>query len=250
MTTLERIDRRILGTVRVLDATTVTPITRRLVLSSPILVFGRNRRAFYTVEKASGLESHDHAFLAPPASPPVGSIRADVTIHDPLGMYVPRRHTLHLPRNADPASADQPDSVFRPVDVVLYPAPTAKTSHNWVSLYVSIRRDGGGTPIAGALLRVLRNSDSQLLARGMTDARGEALVAIAGIPVTTWEEGTTAVLTSELLVTLEAIVDPDAAPIADPDDIETRRTALPSQSVNITVAAGRRLAVQMTVAVP
>ncbi|RMH31333.1 MAG: hypothetical protein D6690_16775 [Nitrospirae bacterium] len=250
MTTLERIDRRVLGAIRFLDATTYTPLVRDLILSSPVATFLRNRRSLYVLSAVHTLESHGNAFPAPPASPPIGSVSVELAVRDPQEMYLPRRCRLHLPRNPDPAAAGQPGSFFHAIDIPLYPAPTAKTSHNWVSLYASVMQAGTGNPLVGALLRVIRRHDSQILARGLTDTRGEALVAVSGIPVTTWDEGTATVLTSEVPVTVEAIVDPHAGPVADPDDIETRRDTLPLNAIDVTVAARRRLAIQIPVTVP
>ena len=66
----------------------------------------------------------------------------------------------------------------------------------------SVTAQATGQPLSGALLRVERTSDATYLAGGISDSRGEALVAIPGIPVTTWEEGSGPVLTNEVGATL------------------------------------------------
>ena len=66
MTTLERITRRILGAVRFIDATTHTPITEALILSSPSVTFIRNRRSVYVIEEVSNLARSTFLCIPPP----------------------------------------------------------------------------------------------------------------------------------------------------------------------------------------
>jgi hypothetical protein len=82
----------------------------------------------------------------------------------------------------------------------------------------------------------------------MTDVRGEALVGIAGIPVTPWEEADGPVLGNDLEVRVEAYYDPMLANLPDPDDLDARRAGLDTVSVVTRVAAGRAqaLAIQFT----
>ena len=119
---------------------------------------------------------------------------------------------LALPRDPAPAHASQPGSLFLPVDVALYPAPAARVELGWAALRASVRRADGAKPgLYGALLRIERAADNALLALGLTDARGEALVAAAGIPVVMTGGGGGAVMTSEVEVRVTAFVDPAAA---------------------------------------
>jgi hypothetical protein len=84
----------------------------------------------------------------------------------------------------------------------------------------------------------------------VSDARGEALVAVPGIPVTIWGAGAGPVLVSEVDVTLETVFDPDAPAMPDPDDLEIRHAALPTGALAVRLAAGRELVAGLSVAVP
>jgi hypothetical protein len=43
-----------------------------------------------------------------------------------------------------------------------------------------------GQGIGGVVLRVVASADQRQLAVGVSDDRGEALVAVPGVPITTW----------------------------------------------------------------
>jgi hypothetical protein len=101
--------------------------------------------------------------------------------------------------------------------------------------------------LSGALIRVLRSSDSVLLASGLSDARGEALVGVPGIPKTLWQEGAGPVLSTELDVTIETFWDAAATGLPDPDDLEARRAALLSATTTAKLSSGRVLAVRLTI---
>src|SRR5207237_1781644 len=94
----------------------------------------------------------------------------------------------------------------------------------------------------GALILVVKTAGGVPLARGMTDARGEALVAVQGIPITTFaEHDSGSVLETEIAVFLELIFDPAAPVPPDPDDLENRRGDLTLRTAPATLAAGRML---------
>jgi hypothetical protein len=209
--------------------------------------------------------AHEHAFDEPPAAPPIGSESLVVEVRDPAGRYLPRRVTIALPRDPSPARAAETDSLFRAVDVALYPSPTAPLSANWVELRISLREAVSGDALGGALLRVI--ADSRVLARGLTDWRGEGLVPVAGVPVTTWSTEPGAVVVTEIAGSLECYFDsatgtrtsaanvragiaPDHPPLPDPQAIETARATLPQSTTPVVLAAGRPLAVAISVNVP
>jgi hypothetical protein len=56
-----------------------------------------------------------------------------------------------------------------------------------------------------------------MLAMGLADNRGEALVPVLGIPITTWGETPGAVVATDIDVTLEVVFDPEVRRIADTD---------------------------------
>jgi hypothetical protein len=261
---LELAERRVLGAVRFLDATT------RLPVRSPLAVTGgdgvrlvRNRQGLWVLLEAPGLEEHTESFLAPPSEPAVGSVPVELTVSDPGDRYLPRLVALRLPRDPDPDHAEEEDSLFRPVDALLYPAPAASVMPGWAVIRATVVRAGSREPLAGALLRVVRQSDGEVLARALTDwrdrVRGEALVAVPGVPVTTWGEGEPdePVLVHEVPVSLEAFFDPAFDPDAgaggrppDPDRLETQRAGLPSATEDLMLASGRTETKTLTVAVP
>jgi len=168
----------------------------------------------------------------------MGSVSVTVEVVDPVGEFLPRRVQLRLPRDPDPARADQPDSLFQALAVALFPAPAARIDHDWARLHAHVSV-ASGEAAQFALLRVTRTSDNQILARAMSDARGEALIAIPGIPVTPWEEADGPVLGNDLEVRIEAVFDPTLTTSPDPDELEAGAAGLASVNVVTRIAAGR-----------
>jgi hypothetical protein len=234
---VEQNDRRVLGAVRFVDPTTGRWVQEPLLVSAPGCRLVRNRGGAYVLTAVAGLEAHAAAFDAVPATPATGSLSVTVSVADPSGRYLGRRVAIALPRDPDPANADLPMSLFQPVLAPLYPSPTGETAAGAAVLRVSVRRAGAGA--GSALLRVLRTSDSLLLARGLTDDRGEALVLVPGIPFMTWDSSGEAVMASETDATITAYHDAAAVAPPDPDDLDARRGALPSVTAPIKLALRR-----------
>jgi hypothetical protein len=244
----ELLDRRVLGAVSFVDAPTGLPIAAPLQVRAEGARFVRNRRGRYVVFAAPGLETHLEAFEAPPALPARGSVTLELTVSDPGGGYLPRRHTLRLPLDPDPDHAAEPDSLFRAAEVPLLPAPTARTAPGWAVIRASVTATGSAQPLGGALIRVVRTSDAVRLALGMSDHRGEALVAVPGIPTTTFDAGNGPVLATDVEVTVETFFDPDqVGTIPDPTALEANRAGLRSSSTPARLAAGRVLATRLEV---
>lgn len=261
----ERIEQRVLGALRCVDATTLAPVDAPLRVEAGGAHLLRNRSGLYVIHEWSLLAGHADAFAAPPASPPLLSEPLRVDLRDPLGRYLARRALIALPRDPDPANAEQPDSLFRPVDVPMYPSASAPLGANWVDLRVTVREAASGDALGGALLRVL--AGDRVLARGLTDWRGEAFVPVAGVPVTTWSTEPDAVVVSEIAASLECVFDPGSgtrtpaseveagsapaeAALPDPQAIEDGRAGLPQAATAIALRAGHPLAVALAVAVP
>lgn len=173
-------------------------------------------------------------------------------LDDPTGAYLPRRFTLKLPRDPNPANAAQPDSLFQAVKIALYPAPAASVAVGWAIVRATITHAATGAPLAGAYVRVLRAVDNQVLARGLSDWRGrvagEALLAVPGVPAITFGNGgrhggDNAVLVNHVPAIIEAYFDPQAvvsdAQPPDPDDLEARRVQLPAATQPINLVAGK-----------
>lgn len=261
---LERVEDRVLGALRLVDAGTGAPIQRRLrveAVSPPSPRLVHNPSGLVVVASWPPLATHREHFDAPPAEPAPGSLSLDLAITDPDGQYMPRRCRMALPRDPDP---DAPDSLLRALDVPMYPAPAAALGTNWSALRVSLA-GAGGEALGGALLRVRRNGE--VLARGLTDWRGEGLVAVVGVPVTTFSEGDDVVVVSEIEVTLEAVFDPasgtrtpaarvraghapEVPPSVDPAAIEAAMDALPRASAVLSIAARRQARCPLTLDLP
>lgn len=246
---LERVEWRVLAALRPIDAVTGATIVAPLRVTAAGARIVRNRNGLYVIHEWPALATHAAAFDAPPALPAPGSLALTVSVADAAGQYLPRLARIALPR--DPAAAGE-NSLFSALAIALHPAPTARLGINWCALRVSLAHRASGDALGGALLRVV--AGDAVLARGLSDWRGEALVPVAGIPVTTWSEDEDAVVVSHVAATLEAIFDPDAGtrtplaevrsgrppprlPQVDPDDIESRRALLPRAQQDISLAA-------------
>jgi hypothetical protein len=261
----ERFEQRVLAALRCVDATTLAPIDTTLLVSGEGAQVSRNHSGLYVIRRWSRLAAHQDAFEAPPAAPALFSESLVLDIRDPAGRYLARRAAIALPRDPDPANAAQAGSLFRAVDVPMYPAATAPLGVNWVELRATVREAGTGEALGGALLRVV--STSGVLARGLTDWRGEALVPVAGVPITTWSTEPGAVVVTQISGSVECFFDPAAgirtpaavvrgglAPVTsrlpDPQALEEARAGLPQSVVPVVLAAGRSLAVAISVTVP
>ncbi len=264
---LERLEWRVLGALRPVDATTGATVRGPLQVAGEGARILRNRSGLYVIHAWPALAAHTAAFEAPPALPAVGSQPLALTLHDPAGRYLPRRATLALPR--DP-QADGADALFTAAAIPLYPAATAALGTNWCALRVSLSDAASGDALGGALLRVVVGplaAGAQVLARGLSDWRGEALVAVAGVPVTTWSEDEDAVVATHVAATLEAVFDPESGtrtplaavragrapatlPLVDPDGLEARRGALPAAQVDVELRARASLTLNLGLDLP
>lgn len=237
---VERVSRRILAGVRFQDAITGERLRNSFEATAPGVRWIRNRSGDMVVSRAPGLDNHADAPDAPPAIPGLGTAVFQAAVHDPLRLYLPRRLRLALPRSAAVDDAGDAESLFQPIRCLMFRAPSAPVGLNWAVLRASVANEAGDGGLAGALLRLVRILDGALLGVGLTDERGEALVAAAGIPVTTWGESEEdAVIVTEVSARVEVVHDPDAA-MPDPDDLEARREDLLVRSANVTLASGRQ----------
>lgn len=263
---LERIESRVLGALRPVDATTGATVRAALDVHADGARLVRNRSGLYVIHAWPPLAAHAAAFAAPPPVPAPASLALEVVVRDPAGRYLPRRARIALPRDPDAAGAA---SLFAPVVVPLYPSPTGALGTNWCALRVRVAAAAGdGTPgdaLGGALLRVV--AGGTVRARGLSDWRGEALVVVAGVPVTTWSEDADAVVITTLAATVEAVFDPalgtrtppaevaagrapNARPLVDPDALEARRATLPGAQQAVALAARAALHLDLTLELP
>jgi hypothetical protein len=243
VTILDRVDRRVLGAVRFVDVTTGLPVdvpldvrTGEVTLRTTSRGYhvtggeriGATPRGYYVIERAPELEDDEDdtedeedkedkdVFAVPPDEP---SVAVTLTVvDDRVRRYLPRRCKVRLPRVA---RREPPDSVFHAVEVALFPSPASRTSPGWAVVRASLVYDTDrAPPVPRALLLVRRASDNALLGRGLSDDRGQALVAVAGIPVTLWGDGTGPVLATRVDATLAVAVNANASTPPDPDEIE------------------------------
>jgi hypothetical protein len=251
----EDVDRRVLGAVRIVDAITGQRVVEPLELIAEGVTLVRNLSGDLVIRDVSPalsreLRAHTLAFDAPPAEPLVGEIEIDMRVSDYRRRYLPRRATLFLPRDPDPDNTELPESLFQPIVLRMFRSPAGAVSGGWAVLHVHLPGEEQGEVLAGALIRVLRTSDDELLGAGLTDERGEALIAIAGIPVTTFDPGepvdpdeplgppTGPVLITSVAATLEVLFDPEAAWPPDPDDLEERAAELLVRTATVNLRSG------------
>lgn len=172
----------------------------------------------------SQLKDFDTAFENQPASPAVGSRTLDFLIKPRGGAVMPRRASIALPRDPDPANATNANSLFRAVTVTMPASAAMAVPGQACGMIAKVVRDTDDAPIAGAVCRLTAAADAQLTTLGVTNRNGEAMLLIAALPLAVVGAG--AQLTEEHDATLELFVDPaavatngqDARPL-DPDMI-------------------------------
>lgn len=263
----EFIDHRYLGALKLVDRATGFHLNRAMRITAQDVSLFRNRSNLYVIKDAIGLELHIDSFLKPPALPARESLPFSVEVSDPLNQYLPRTIKIALPRDADPENSENEDSMFNPIDVKLYAAPNANVMANWSTIRVSVQRqdaDSGNLPVAGGLLRVVRNSDDKVLSSGLTDQRGEALVIVPGIPITQFAEDDDngpggrgdrgrpgdppPVVISEIPVSLELSLAADPEWPANPDVLELNHVTNLVATENLSLRTGQmeKVTIQLT----
>jgi hypothetical protein len=252
---IDAVDHRALAALSFVDAVTGVRVRGPLQLSAPGARFVRNRSGAYAVTAARGLAAHLDAFDKPPGAPGIGTVDVFIDVTDPARRYLPRQTRLQLPRDPDPARADHPLSLFHIPAVALYPAPAAPIFPGWAVVRARVTDRSTGEGLPWVLLRLRRaqvaTNVEPPLGRGLADRRGEALVAVSGIPVTNWDAADNGpVLSSDVDAVLEAYFDPGATSPPDPDLINIRRSTLAKASVNVRLASGRETAVRVEIALP
>jgi hypothetical protein len=219
----ESVDRRALGAFRCVDSVTGTAILDALAATSDSLVLKPNRSRLYVIFNGPGFSPLTAQFLPAAATwPPPASF--EVLVRDPQGRYLPRRATVQVPQKLAPAS--DPASVFNPQTVTMFRSSSAPVLPNWAVMRVSVARSGTD-PAQGlpwSIVRVTRTSDNTVLATGMGDARGEALLAVRGIGVQVSGNGGGAVVASTVDVSVDVWFDPGvleqpAGWVPNPDEV-------------------------------
>jgi hypothetical protein len=254
---LDRTERRVLGALRCVDATTGAPVLQALQVEAPPGVhIQRSRSGLFVVHGASPLVA---------AAGRAGSLPLMLKVGDPQGQYLSRLVRMDLALHTHLARAALAGSLFHPLVVPMYLSSFGRLQPSWVALSASLRAVGSNEALGGVLLRVV--SDGQVLARGISDWRGEALVPVAGMPLTTWCADTGTAAVTAIPATLEAIADPvfvtrtaqsrvvsdrapPSLPLVDPVALEAARDSLPQARAQVSLVAGRSLHVSLAMALP
>ncbi|MEJ8850963.1 hypothetical protein [Variovorax rhizosphaerae] len=257
--------RRVLGAIECVDGSTGARVGHPLQLQAQDARFVRNVSGLYALVAWAPLAAHADTFTAPPATPAIGSQALAVRITDPSGLYMPRDARMLLPRDPNPFNATLPDSLFQPQRVPMMRSATAPLGHNWSTLFVNVSA-GNGDALGGALIEVV-NAAAELLAGGVSDWRGECVLPVVGIPVTTWGDGEDAVVVDQVPATvrvrwpgtvgtrvaqdLVAIGRPPARlPIIDPDNLPAVPAPVSGTPIDIQLTAGRAQSLRTVLAVP
>jgi len=213
----------------------------------------RNRSGFIVIHAPSvvtpELEHYFERFRAEPHEdePAPASIPLTLTAQPSGGRYLPRQFTLALPLQA--TDREQPNFLFDPVDVTLYPSPSYPLEAPWAILRVNVTEQGTNPAVAlaGVLVTVLTQpaapNPNSVLGRGMSDSRGETLVIVPNLRPATFSD-------PEFTVNLDARRDNTNPTIPNPDrlinaagDEEWFESA---QLNDIVIAPGRRTVGQIS----
>ena len=252
---IQSVDRRVLGAVRFLDAITGTPVRDRLSVTAPGIRLIRNRSGDFVIANVLSnldLQAYCSTFVHPTGTPDLESVSIQLQVVDPTLRYLPRQRVIRLPRNSNPATEN---SLFQPVAVQLYRSPIAQTAPGWGVLRATVVNQSTNERLPWALIRVVQGSPANITL-AQADWRGEALVAVPGLPIRISATGSDSVLTDEINVTLEVVFDPKLQQIAatadistlidpnpnyvpDADDLEATKASLRSGSLTYSLASGR-----------
>lgn len=181
MLTPDLLDRRALALLALVD-----PFGRPLV--GPARLTGDRLRTVakpggrWAILSYKGLEAHVGSFESAPATPAQGSVVCAIDIRPADAGLAPRRVTVALPRDPEPANRGQDDSLFEPVAVTLLPSARCAVPGTSAAVRVTVRKRNDGRRVANALVRVASNN-GQFAAQSVTDAAGEALVIVPDFPM-------------------------------------------------------------------
>lgn len=174
------LDRRALAWLRLVDVAG-RPVSERVLVHGGGLRSARKRDGSIAILSAGGFEDYCASFHAP-SSPAAGSTHFPIDI-EPIGTDLSaRRVDLLLPRDPDPAKADDPSSLFQPVEIEMLPGSGAPLTGSACALRVTVRRKNDSMLVQNALVRA-QSDDKQFEARGLTDARGQATLIFASLPL-------------------------------------------------------------------
>ncbi|MFT5864933.1 MAG: hypothetical protein ACI9PY_000777 [Ascidiaceihabitans sp.] len=232
---VERVDRRVLGSVRLMDGASGVPIARRLEIQARGLVLTFTRSGLYVIMRADGLDAHVTTFDAPPPVPANQSLPFTLTITDRQNQFMPRTAVIDLPRSFDPTAGVI--DLQTPIDITLASGAARPANPGWAVVEMRIR-DTADFHVRGALIEVFPQGGGPRMAWGIANHHGEARLPIMGLRPYREVENDPAdpddneIVTRETPVEVRATADPAAIWPADPDrlagpDPTFRRATLP-----------------------
>jgi len=140
----------------------------------------------------------------------------------------------------------------------VYPSPAISVGQNWAIIRASVTLSGTNPPqgLPWAYLQVVQNSNNAVLATGVSDTNGEALLAVIGLTVQPNTSGSGPVTTSVTPATVTAFFDPTtlselAGWIPDPDDISLNLTnpAFKTTSQPVQLSSGEEFPLNFQITV-
>jgi hypothetical protein len=238
----EDLDLRVWAALRPIEAVTRRPIVAPMRVLGEGQVWMRNRIGLLVLHelhlpalRREQFAAYERSFEAPTAVTP--AVNVVTTLEDPRGVLLSRRVHIALPR-ATTAPPGVLPPLFEPIDVPLYPASHAALAAPWAVVRAHVSH--GGEPAAGCVLTVHEPGDeARVLGRGQSDERGEAVVAVTGVPAFIPSAGPEAFVrerTAEMTVVFE--VGASAAP--DTDQLAAASGAgFVRRTVAMVIASGR-----------
>jgi hypothetical protein len=200
----ENTDRRILAAIQPVDAVLHLPLADRVHIDAPGIRLVYNLHGEAVLMEAPRLHLYSYSF-DPPGAPPVESLDLDIELRDATLRYLPRRLQLELPKDPDPLHAGQPNSVFVAVEAEMYPAPASPILGTWAVVRAAVQERNTRQRLPWTLIQA--RSGNAVVGQGLSDARGEVLIAVPGIPFFMPGGGGGATVTREITVTFRAFFD-------------------------------------------
>jgi|SRR5271157_335449 len=246
----ENCDRRALAGIQCVDAITTGSILDPLLMSSSQLTLRPNRSGVYVVWDGPGLHASATMF---PATPWPASAPFEIAIQDPSFRYLPRRSKIQVPQPlAAPVTPPQTAN-YGPQQVTLYPGPAAPVAPNWGVVRASVTSNASPpVPLPWAVLQVLKGTT--VMATGLSDPNGEALLAIAGLSLQVSSSAGGPVTEVTVAATVNVWFDPTnltqpSGWTPNPDDILQALTSLAWKTTSASIQIGPGLAVYVPLTV-
>ena len=240
-------EQRYLAAVKLVDPCVGTPVVKGFRLEGDGTTWFANRSGLWVLERAVGLEEHLHSFAVPPTVPAARSLTFDVRAVSTGTAWLSRQFKISLPR----PPRDRTTDLFTPLAVTMVPSPAYPLRNTWGLVRISVRlaptpAQPGGLPLEGVLLRSAATGLASSVS--FSDARGEALLPLPGLPMFHASGGAGAVLDPKTSIRIYAIFDRAATDpvtgrrrsVADPDDLWARRASLVNVSPRLNIGAGEQ----------